>query len=68
LKVIQDLSNVDNMFDLTNKELKTIVGGINITAAFINGVKGIFSIFFDFGNSLGSSIRRIKEKKLCPIR
>ena len=56
------------MFDLTNKELKSIIGGINITAAFINGVKGIFSIFYDFGNSLGSSIRRIKEKKLCPIR
>ena len=46
------------MFDLTNKELKTIVGGINITAAFINGVKGIFSIFFDFGNS-----RRILNNK-----
>lgn len=68
MKVIQDLSNVDSMYDLTNKELKSIIGGINITAAFINGVKGIFSIFYDFGNSLGSSIRRIKEKKLCPIR
>lgn len=56
------------MYDLTNKELKSIIGGINITAAFINGVKGIFSIFYDFGNGLGSSIRRIKEKKLCPIR
>ena len=52
------------MYDLTNKELKSIIGGINITAAFINGVKGIFSIFYDFGNSLGSSIRRIKEKKI----
>ena len=29
------------MYDLTNKELKSIIGGINITAAFINGVKGI---------------------------
>ena len=52
---------------LSKEELKNIDGGSSITGslitAFIEGVKAIRSL----GRSLGSSIRRLKEKKLCTI-
>ena len=52
---------------LSKEELKNIDGGSSITGslitAFIEGIKTVRSL----GRSLGSSIRRLKEKKLCTI-
>ncbi len=53
--------------ELDNKQLLNIVGGINITGAFLNYlVKGINSIL-DLGRSVGTAIRRITSKNICPF-
>lgn len=52
---------------MEKQELLQIVGGINITGAFLNYiVKGI-NAFMDLGRSLGGAIRRIRSGKLCPV-
>ena len=56
------------MIGLNNRDLKHVFGGLNITGAVLNYLKGIFNIFFDFGTSLGSAIRRLSNKNLCKIR
>jgi len=52
---------------LEKEELLNIVGGINITASFINAIyRGINSVL-DVGRSLGSTIRRIVGGRMCPL-
>lgn len=46
---------------LTNYELKEIKGG------FLNALLKIGRAIYNFGISLGSSIRRIINNKVCPI-
>lgn len=49
---------------LTEEQLKTIQGGA-ITASFLSAIsRGINSIL-ELGRSLGSSIRRIQNGRLC---
>ncbi|MBR3898365.1 MAG: hypothetical protein IKJ43_03695 [Bacilli bacterium] len=51
---------------LSNEELINISGGA-VTSTFINAaVKGI-TLLIELGKSLGSTIRRISEKKSCSI-
>lgn len=52
---------------LTDEELRNIDGGFSLTGSIINAfVDGVKTIR-DLGRSLGSSIRRLKDKKLCAI-
>ena len=52
---------------MKKQELLQIIGGINITGAFLNYlVKGI-NAFMDLGRSLGTSIRRAIGGNLCPV-
>lgn len=52
---------------MEKQELLQIIGGINITGAFLNYlVKGI-NAFMDLGRSLGTSIRRAIGGNLCPV-
>lgn len=52
---------------MEKQELLQIVGGVNITGAFLNYiVKGI-NAFMDLGRSVGSAIRRIRSGNLCPV-
>lgn len=52
---------------LEKEELLKVIGGINITGAFINSIyRGINSVL-ELGRSLGSAIRRITGGKMCPI-
>jgi hypothetical protein len=52
---------------LNKNELRELYGGLSISGtiitAFTNGIKTIF----EMGRSLGSSIRRLSERKLCEI-
>ena len=51
---------------LEKQELLTIQGG-SITGSLITAIlKGVGTVF-DLGRSLGSAIRRIKYKNVCPI-
>ena len=52
---------------LQNDELLKIVGGINITGAFLTSIyKGINTIL-DLGRSFGSALRRIGTGSMCPL-
>lgn len=52
---------------LKRNELRKIEGGFSITGSIVNAfVEGIKTIL-DVGRSLGSSLRRLKEDKLCKI-
>ena len=61
-----DQKNVMNK--LNNSELKEIEGGTSITGTIINAFTSSMKTLFEFGRSLGNSIRRIKEDKLCSIQ
>ena len=53
---------------LEKEELLKVVGGINITGAFINSLyRGINSIL-ELGRSFGSALRRIVKNAYCPIK
>lgn len=62
------LDQKNAMNNLSSKELKEIEGGTSITGTIINAFTSSMKTLFDFGRSLGNSIRRIKEDKLCTIQ
>lgn len=52
---------------LEKDELLQVVGGISITGTLLNSIcRGINSIM-DVGRSLGTAIRRIGCRKMCPL-
>lgn len=53
--------------NLKKEELLKVVGGINITAAFLSAIKGGIDTVLDLGRSLGTSIRRIVGRSICSI-
>lgn len=61
------LDQKNAMNKMEKEELKEIDGGISISGtivtAFTNGIKTVF----DIGRSLGNSIRRFREGKICEI-
>lgn len=50
-----------------NDVLLSINGGIKISGSMINAIVGTVKIIFEIGKALGSSIRRSRDNKLCPI-
>lgn len=53
---------------LSEKELKQIEGGaFKITASFLNAISRGIETFLNLGRMIGSTIRRIGAKNLCPI-
>ena len=61
------LDQKNAMNKLKREELKNIDGGTSITGALIGAFEDTLKTFFDFGRSLGSAFRRIKEDKVCEI-
>lgn len=55
------------MYQLTNEELFNIYGGINLTGSLINSFTSGIKVILDISRSLGTAIRRIYAKKLCPF-
>ncbi|MDD4035893.1 MAG: hypothetical protein PHS45_01025 [Bacilli bacterium] len=53
------------MYLLTDEELINIHGGINLTGTLINAFTGAIKVILDVSRSLGTSIRRIYDNKLC---
>ena len=56
------------MVELKNNELLKIVGGWSITGTIINAFVGAGKFIFSTGQALGSSLRRIGSKNVCPLR
>jgi len=55
------------MRQLRNEELLTVIGGINITGAFLTSIyKGINTVL-DLGRSFGSALRRISTGSMCSL-
>lgn len=42
-------------------------GGTNITGTLVNAVSEVMKVLYDAGYAVGSSIRRMSDKKLCPL-
>lgn len=55
------------MRELNDKKMVQIIGGINITGAFINSLVRGIDVLLDLGRSIGSAIRRAKDHSLCPL-
>lgn len=54
------------MSEISNEQLKEIRGGATVSASFMNAIiKGI-DVILGLGRSLGSAIRRIQDKNVCP--
>lgn len=57
------------MVAVCDTELEKISGGgTTITGTLISAFGEVFRIFYDAGHSVGSSIRRMSNKELCPIK
>ncbi|MBR1385522.1 MAG: hypothetical protein IJ568_01685 [Bacilli bacterium] len=52
---------------ITKEELKNLDGGDTITGTLITAISQGLKTLVDIGRSFGSSIRRIKDKRLCEI-
>ena len=56
------------MKKINDKDLLLIVGGATtLSGTILNQLNKLISILVDAGKSLGSSIRRISEDKICPL-
>lgn len=58
------------MKPVENNTLKKIVGGSSTTLSgtILNQLNKLITILVDSGKSLGSSIRRISEDKVCSLK
>lgn len=56
------------MKKINDKDLLLILGGAStLSGTILNQLNKLISILVDSGKSLGSSIRRISEDKICPL-
>jgi len=55
------------MKKLTAKDLDFVIGGTTISGTLINSFTNIVKVLMDAGRSVGSSIRRISENKVCSL-
>ena len=56
------------MKKINDKDLLLIVGGAStLSGTILNQLNKLISILVDSGKSLGSSIIRISEDKICPL-
>ena len=56
------------MVEISKNKLKHIAGGTSISGTVINAIVGIIKIIEDIGKAFGSSIRRIEDDSLCPLK
>ena len=49
-------------------ELDFIIGGDSISGTVINAFTNIIKLLMDAGRSFGSSIIRVSEGSLCPLK
>ena len=50
-----------------HKKLISIVGGLNISGTLLNAFSTGIKTLYEFGQSVGTAIRRIRTKTLCKI-
>lgn len=53
---------------IENNELALIIGGWSITGVLIKEITNAGKFIYSLGQAFGSSLRRIGERNVCPIR
>ena len=48
--------------------LDNIVGGSNVSGTLMNAFTSIVKFIYEVGEGIGSSIRRMSEGNLCPLK
>ncbi len=56
------------MQELKNEELLNIIGGVNWTGVIVNALTGAAKFVYSIGQAFGSSVRRISNNNLCPLK
>lgn len=59
---------VDSLNKLTDEEMLSIIGGINISGTLIKSFTSAIEIVLDIGRSLGTAIRRLGKKGICSLK
>ena len=49
-------------------DLDKVIGGSDITSSMVNAFVNIIKLLIDSGKGVGSSIRRVAEGEMCPLR
>ena len=52
---------------MMDSELKYIKGGVQISGTIINAAVRLFNLALELGRTIGSSIRRKEENRVCRI-
>lgn len=60
------LDQLNVVSKLTNNELKMVEGG-GLSGTIVNAFTSAFKALYGFGQEFGSSIRRIRKRKLCSL-
>lgn len=55
------------MKKIEETELFLIEGGINISGTLINSISSIIKTILEVGRSIGSSLRRLQDNKMCKL-
>ena len=66
--VMLDLTNADNFKVLEQPELLSIVGGVSLSGALVSAFTRAINAILDVGRSLGTSVRKVVNKNLCPVK
>ena len=66
--VLLDHINVDKVEHLNKYQLEQVVGGVNLTGSLITSFTKAITSLMDIGRSLGTAIRRVAGKSVCPVK
>lgn len=55
------------MREIDKKEMKCVEGGASFSASMMTAIYKTIEVIYSIGESLGSYIRRVTEKKMCDI-
>lgn len=56
------------MKKLEKQDLVMIIGGFNFTGVLIKEITNAGKFIYSLGQAFGSSLRRIGERNVCPIK
>ena len=55
------------MREIDKKEMMDVEGGASFSASMMTAIYKTIEVIYSVGESLGSFIRRVTEKKMCDI-
>ena len=55
------------MREIDKKEMMDVEGGASFSASMLSAIYKTIGVIYSIGESLGSFVRRVTEKKMCDI-